>query len=140
VRSELSGVCDLADQKQPDDDRNDPDFIGAIQNYVGSCLPADQRKVSPVSLVTFNIKNFFKPLYLVHASLDPVVPYRQVDDMACALTQGGVDPSDYKIVHVTDDPYNKEHAINLWRAPLPGDPNHKKIGDDVMVFLHANLQ
>ncbi len=132
----FSGVYDLADQI-PLDHTKDDGFIEAVQNYVNSCVPSAQRMVSPVSLVNTSTKTFFKPLFLVNSSGDPTVPGRQIFDMQCVLSNAGVDPAAYTVLQITDEPFDKAHALDLWPAP---DPNTgRTVGGDVIAFFLRNL-
>jgi acetyl esterase/lipase len=132
----FSGVYDLSDQI-PDDEMSDSGFIEAVENYVNSCVPSQQRMVSPISLVNTNTKNSFKSLFLVNSIGDRTVPGRQIFDMQCVLNNAGVNPADFTLLQITDGSYNDAHALNLWPAP---DPNTgRTVGADVIAFFHQHL-
>jgi hypothetical protein len=111
--------------------------IEAVQSYVNSCVPSEERAVSPTSLVNTNTKNSFRSLFLVNSIGDQTVPGRQIFDMQCVLNNAGVNPSNYTVLQIADPPYDKAHALNLWPAP---DPNTgRTVGGDVIAFFHQYL-
>jgi len=130
----FSAPCDFSDQKP--DVSGDLISIQSIQNYVNTCDRIVQKSFSPVSIVTTPTAQVpFRPLLLVHASADPMVPSRNIVDMQCALIGASINPSLYQIIKIQADPYKNDHAFALWRDPL--DDGSGQVRQKVLAFLHT---
>lgn len=134
----FSSPFDLSDQDPFDIDNGYSQYIDGVHNYIGTCNRDVARLASPISLVTGDIKDHFKPLFMVQGKDDNVCPGRQLDDMEAALISAGIGPCQYKRKYITETSFSDTHGLGLWGATDPDDPTHK-IGETVLVFLHNNL-
>ncbi len=144
----LSGAYDFTD-RTPETDYptvpGDPitEFRNKIENYTGTCVRFDsnggpnQWSSSPVAQLPtgFTMSRPFRPMYFIHSQYDSM-PYHQLFDVQCKLTEAGVNSSQYQVLTI---PGGHQHAFQYWRS---WDPSASvlRISDRVTIFLNTYLK
>lgn len=132
----LSGAYDFADRTAesygPDPV---PQFKFLIENYTNTCIPDDQRALSPVAKVDSSTASSFKPIYIINSEHDPM-PFHQIVDLKCAIERKGVNTSKYDVVTIPD---SREHAFDYWFTWDGASNPVKTRGDHVMDFVSSHL-
>lgn len=130
----LSGAYDFSDRVDTDTRQY---FINDIENYTNLCDRAEQRVLSPVTLVTAPTESVpFKPMFLVNSD-DDTMPPHQMDDLECALEGAGIHYPSYLAVTV---PNSDDHAFALWNDFDDGYPFAQRIKERAIAFLDSYLK
>ncbi len=134
----LSGAYDFADRTHESYGPDPlPNFIFLTENYTYTCVPNDQRTVSPVAKISSSTPGSFRPMYIINSEKDPM-PFHQIIDLQCGLEGVGVNTSLYE-VHIIPD--SSEHAFEYWRTwdGVGGSLIHDW-GYHVITFLDSYLK